>query len=131
MDVGEQAGDGEALGEGNAQGQETSEAREEKEKEVMLSVVIPSHNDLYLHKTVASLFDNAIGEIEIVVVLDGYEPKMPIDSRARVIRHGRNRGMREAINTGVAASKGEYIMRLDEHCMVAPGFDIILVDTYK
>jgi hypothetical protein len=31
--------------------------------------------------------------------------------------------MREAINTGVAASRGQYLMRVDEHCMFGPGYD--------
>jgi len=34
--------------------------------------------------------------------------------------------MREAINTGVRAAQGEYIMRTDEHCMYAKGFDRII-----
>ena len=31
--------------------------------------------------------------------------------------------MREAINTGVKAAKGKLILRSDEHCMFADGFD--------
>ncbi len=91
----------------------------------LLSVVIPSHNDVYLHKTIDSLLTNAEGDIEIIPVLDGYKPKVPIkdDPRIRVQTHGVNRGMREAINTGVAASRGQYLMRVDEHCMFGPGFD--------
>lgn len=96
----------------------------------MISIVIPSHNDLYLHKTIDSLMENAEGNIEIIPVLDGYEPKVPIkdDPRIRIQRHGVNRGMREAINTGVAASQYPYIMRLDEHCMVGPGYDRLLLE---
>ena len=92
----------------------------------MLSVVIPSHNDLYLHKTINSLLENAAGEIEVLTVLDGYDPFVSItdDPRVRIVRHSINRGMREAINTGVAAARGEYIMRTDEHCMFSPGFDV-------
>ena len=96
----------------------------------MLSVVIPSHNDIYLHKTIDSLLDNSEGKIEIVVVLDGYDPRREIttDPRVKVVRHAINRGMRDAINTGVAASRGEYLMRVDEHCMFGPGYDRILLD---
>jgi glycosyltransferase involved in cell wall biosynthesis len=96
----------------------------------MLSIIIPSHNDLYLHKTIASLLDNAQGEIEIVVVLDGYDPfrEITTDPRVRIVRHAINRGMREAINTGVAKSTGEYLMRVDEHCMFSTGYDRILLD---
>jgi glycosyltransferase involved in cell wall biosynthesis len=96
----------------------------------MLSIVIPSHNDRYLHKTVDSLLSNAQGDIEIIVVLDGYDPfrEITTDPRVRIVRHAVNRGMREAINTGVAASKGEYLMRVDEHCAFALGYDQVLLD---
>ena len=96
----------------------------------MMSIIIPSHDDLYLHKTIGSLLENAEGDIEVVVVLDGYTPKTPIaeDRRVRIARRWTNGGMREAINTGVEASGGEYIMRLDEHCMVGPGFDRLLLE---
>lgn len=94
-----------------------------------LSVVIPSHNDVYLHQTIASLLENATGEIEVLPVLDGYEPvrPLPADPRVRAIRHEHNLGMREAINTGVAAARQPFIMRSDEHCMFGPGYDEILL----
>src|SRR3990170_1028895 len=97
----------------------------------MLSIVIPSHKDVYLHKTIDSLLDNSESEIEVIVVLDGYTPGSPIkeDPRIRILRHPWNLGMREAINTGVSAAKGKYIMRVDEHCMFGPGYDGILTGT--
>ena len=71
-----------------------------------------------------------MGEIEILVVLDGYDPfrEITTDPRVKIVRHAINQGMREAINTGVAASKGKYIMRVDEHCMFGPGYDRILTE---
>ncbi len=94
----------------------------------MLSVIIPSYKDPLLHKTIDSLLENATGEIEIIAVLDGYWPTQPFikDSRVRVIHLGKNRGMRRAINAGVAISKGEYLMRTDEHCSFGKGYDAIL-----
>lgn len=108
----------------------------------LLSVVIPSHSDRdgYLYKTIGSLLENAVSDIEIITVLDGYRPDQKrVDSlitrveglgfshdRVLYLRHPTNRGMREAINTGVQAAQGKYIMRTDEHCMFAPGFDAIL-----
>ena len=35
--------------------------------------------------------------------------------------------MRAGINKGIALSKGKYIMKIDEHCMVGQGFDRILI----
>lgn len=94
----------------------------------MLSIVIPSYKDPLLHKTVDSLLENAEGEIEIIAVLDGYWPPTPIrnDERVKVLHLGRNRGMRDAINAGIAVSKGDFIMRTDEHCAFGPGYDVIL-----
>jgi glycosyltransferase involved in cell wall biosynthesis len=94
----------------------------------MLSIVIPSYKDPLLHKTIDSLLTNAEGEIEIIAVLDGYWPRQPLlnDARLKILHLGKNRGMRGAINAGVAISKGEYLMRTDEHCIFGKGYDTIL-----
>lgn len=94
----------------------------------MLSIIIPTYNDPYLQKTIDSLLANAQGEIEIIPVLDGYTPPEPIkgDSRVTVINIAKNRGMRGAINAGIAASEGDFIMKCDAHCLFAPGFDKIM-----
>ncbi len=94
----------------------------------MLSIIIPSYKDPLLHKTIESLLENAQGEIEIIPVLDGYWPIQKIieDKRVKQVHLGKNVGMRRAINVGVALSKGEFIMRTDEHCSFGKGYDIIL-----
>lgn len=91
----------------------------------MLSVIIPSYKDPLLHKTIDSILENFTGEFEIIVVLDGYWPEQPIknDPHINILHLGENVGMREAINFGVTIANGEYIMRTDEHCMFAKGFD--------
>ena len=99
----------------------------------MLSCIIPSHNDIYLHKTIDSIIENSVGEIEIIPVLDGYVPEKPFrdDPRIRPIFHSKNKGMREAINTGVRESTGDYLMRTDEHCIFGERFDLIILDTIQ
>lgn len=97
----------------------------------MLSVIIPSRNDQFLQKTIDDLLLKAEEPIEIIVVLDGYWPTTPLKDDPRVIiaHHGTlhdSLGMRESINAGVRLSKGEYIMKIDEHCMVDQGFDVKL-----
>lgn len=86
-------------------------------------------------KTVDSLLTTSeLGDkLEIIVVLDGYWPdfELRIDSRVRYAHLGRNRGMRGAINAGVQISRGEFIMRTDEHCMFAPGFDKAMTDACR
>ena len=97
-----------------------------------LSVIIPSYKDPYLQKTIDSLLDNSeLGDqLEIIVCLDGYWPSIELkdDDRVRIVHLGKNRGMREAINAGVLVSRGKYIMRTDEHCMFAPGFDRVITE---
>ena len=88
-----------------------------------LSVIIPSYKDPLLHPTIQSLLEQSVEPIEIIAVLDGYWTKCVDDPRVRTLHLGKTRGMREAINAGVRASRGEFIMRTDEHCTFAPGFD--------
>jgi len=96
----------------------------------MVSAVIPSRNEPFLQQTIDELLLRATGEIEIVVVLDGYwpDPKLKDDPRVVLVHRGVSRGMRAAINAGVAVAKGDYILKIDAHCMVGDGFDQILAD---
>jgi glycosyltransferase involved in cell wall biosynthesis len=94
----------------------------------LVSVIIPSYKDPYLYNTIGSLLEGAAGDVEIIPVLDGYWVEKPFqDPRVKYLHLGQNRGMRRAINAGVSLAKGEYIMRSDEHCMFAPGFDVEMV----
>jgi len=91
------------------------------------SIIIPSRNEKFLVQTVNDLFRNATGEMEVIVVLDGYwEANLPDDKRLRVIHRGKARGMRDGINSAVAISSGEFLMKCDAHCAFAHGFDDVL-----
>jgi|SRR3990167_3717861 len=99
-----------------------------------LSVLIPAYKDPLVKKTVLSLLENSeLGDnMEVVVVLDGYWPEPDIfvkDPRVRYAHLGRNRGMRGAINAGVSVARGRFLLRSDQHCMFAKGYDRILTDT--
>jgi glycosyltransferase involved in cell wall biosynthesis len=101
---------------------------------IKVSVVIPSFKDPLLHKTIDSLLENSeLGEqLEIIPVLDGYWPDIPIkkDDRIKVVHLGKNRGMRGAINAGVRVAKGEFIMRTDEHATFGKGYDRVLTSVF-
>lgn len=97
----------------------------------MISVIIPSRSDQWLQKTVDDLFNKAEGEVEVIVVYDGRwaDPILKDHHNLVQIHHGvihDNYGMRDSINLGVAASKGEFIMVLDEQCGVDQGYDVKL-----
>lgn len=105
-------------------------------QKITLSVVIPSYKDPLLEKTIKDLLKNSkLGDaLEIIAVCDGYWPdpeSIVDDQRVRYVHLGANRGMRGAINAGVAVARGEYFMRLDEHCCFGPGYDKILTDACK
>lgn len=97
---------------------------------IKLSVIVPLYHETYLHQHVDGLLKNSgLGkDLEVILVLDGYWPSEPLpeDDRVVVVHLGRNRGMRGAINAGVAVSRGEYIMRTDSHCMFGENYDLIM-----
>lgn len=100
----------------------------------MLTVIIPSKNERFLNETIRDVLNKARGEIEIIPVLDGYVPdeiiadfrviylKLPATNYTKK-RHG--------INKAVEMARGEYVMSLDAHCMMAEGFDIQLIDDHQ
>jgi len=93
-----------------------------------LSVVIPSRNSPFAQKTVDDIFAKATGDIEVIIVLDGYWPDPPLNAHKDlvIIHRGSPHGMRAGINTGAQIAKGDYIMKCDDHCMFGEGFDEIL-----
>ncbi len=102
----------------------------------MLSIVVPSRNELFLNATIRDVLYKAIGEIEIFPVLDGYEPlpdEMIDDPRVHYIHLAptREAKKRQAINQAVAIASGKYLMCLDAHCMLGPGFDGILIADHQ
>lgn len=95
----------------------------------LLSVVIPSRNEQFLHKTIKDILEKATQDVEVIAVLDGYWPpyeEMLSDDRVHYIHYSESIGMRGAINAGVAMAQGKYILKTDGHCMFAKGFDEVL-----
>jgi len=100
-----------------------------KHMENKLSVIIPSRSPQYLNQTINDLLTKAEGDVEVIVVLDGIWNDIVEDKRVTYIHHGtvhNNIGMREGINRGVAISKGKWIMKIDEHCLLDQGYDVKL-----
>ncbi len=99
----------------------------------LTSIILPSRNEQFLAKTVADVLAKASGHIEVIAVLDGCwaDPVLPEDDRVRIIHHGTAQGMRPSINEAARIASGEYLMKLDAHCMVAEGFDEVLRRDYQ
>lgn len=95
-----------------------------------LSVLIPSRNELFLARTVADVLTHSEARTEVIVVLDGapaIEP-LPEDRRVRVVEMPEAIGQRAATNLACWMSDARYVMKLDAHCALGPGFDRILIE---
>jgi glycosyltransferase involved in cell wall biosynthesis len=97
-----------------------------------VSVMMPSRNEDYLGPTVADVLAHATGDIEVIVVLDGWWPAKPAmdvlnsDPRVRVLHWGAPRGLRPSLNAAAAMATGEFLFKLDAHCALAHGWDELL-----
>jgi len=99
----------------------------------LLSVLIPSRNEMFLSRTVQDLLTQMRGDSEVIVILDGAraEPMLPDDPRVRVIYYEISIGQRAATNVAARLAEGEFVMKLDAHCTVDEGYDVKLTEPYK
>lgn len=96
----------------------------------VVSVIIPARNEIFLPQTIDDLCAKAQGPIEVIAILDGYWPKrISEDKRVHYVHHTKPRGMRAGLNEGVELARGKFVMKLDAHCMVSEGFDVVLART--
>ncbi len=93
-----------------------------------VSVIIPSRTERFLPQTVADVLAKARGDVEVIPVLDGYQLDAPLpdDPRVVVLHQREPCGMRTCINEGAAVASGDFLMKLDAHCMMAEGWDVTL-----
>ena len=96
----------------------------------LVSIVIPSADPRFLPRMIPSLLESAAGPVEIIVSFDGVDAPLPDDKRVIPIYHPRL-GMRGALNAARPLVRGEYVLKTDEHCLFAPGFDAQLKADYQ
>jgi len=96
------------------------------EEKAKISVIVPVYGvEEYLDECVRSIVEQTYRNLEIILVDDGSPDLCPQmcdvwaakDSRIRVI-HKSNGGLSEARNTGLAASRGDYVMYADSDDML-------------
>lgn len=87
---------------------------------ITFSVIIPTYNRAHvIERAINSVLNQTFNNFELIIVDDGsIDDTIKIieniqDSRIGIIRHNFNKGQNEALNTGINASKGEYISFLD------------------
>lgn len=101
--------------------------------EVELSVIIPSKTEKFLDNTILDVLKNSRANTEVIAVLDGYDTPRINDPRVSyiVLDKTNQPQKRQGVNLAVKVAKGKYIMALDAHCMVAEGFDRVLIDNHQ
>jgi len=94
-----------------------------------LSIIIPTYNQ---HDLTAQCLDQiyTVGtqDYEIILIDNGSEPPQKLPYYGQIIRNESNLGFPVAVNQGIQAAKGEYIILLNNDCIVTPGWDTKLID---
>jgi len=80
---------------------------------MLTSVIIADLNERHLPETVENLYDTASDAVEVIVKKDD-------DSR----------GMRRCLNKAAKEAKGEYLFKVDGHCIMQNGWDVKLHNTF-
>jgi glycosyltransferase involved in cell wall biosynthesis len=94
-----------------------------------VSVIIPSRNEVFLTPTVKDLLAKAEGDIEILINIDEKRPDEIVeDPRVTYFYPGTPIGMRAGVNFLASKAKGEFLMKIDAHCIVDQGFDTKLTN---
>jgi len=91
----------------------------------MITVIIPSRKERYLEATIQDVMAKATGPVEVIAILDGCDP--PERTPGAVYLKTDGIGMRASINLAVDAASYNYLLKLDAHCMMAPGWDAQLL----
>ncbi|KAH6647204.1 nucleotide-diphospho-sugar transferase [Truncatella angustata] len=95
-----------------------------------VSIIVPTFNTgQYLADCVSSIRENSVGvEVEVIIVDDGSTDGTTIrvigdlDSEPdlKIIRHGNNRGVQVARNTGLKAATGDFVICVDGDDVLLP-----------
>lgn len=99
-----------------------------------VSVIVPGRKEKFFQKTIDDILRTAESDIEIIAIVDGEEWETPLihkDARVKILRLENSIGQRAAYNLGVRNSSGQFVMKIDAHCMLSHGFDVALKEVYR
>ncbi|SDA96358.1 Glycosyl transferase family 2 [Algoriphagus alkaliphilus] len=87
---------------------------------MLVSVIIPVYNcQRFLKNSIKSILDQSFKDFELICVDDGSTDNSTdiirsfSDPRIKLLEHGINKGIFEALNTGIDVSCGDLIFRMD------------------
>ena len=86
------------------------------QKDAKVSIILPTYNGAkYIRRSIDSCLQQTYKNIELIIVDDGSIDETPRiidsykDNRIRYLRHDKNRGLPNALNTGFAEASGDYL----------------------
>ena len=103
----------------------------------LVSIVLPTYNgECYLLQSIQSCLSQTHTNLELIIVDDCSSDSSPeiihrqaiLDPRIRVIRHENNRRLPTALNTGFAASRGEFLTWTSDDNLYEPDAIRLMVD---
>ena len=91
----------------------------------MVSVVLPVYNGTknnYLHRSIPSILNQTFKDLELILIDDGSSDNSwevlkayaALDSRIKLLKNDRNRGISYSRNRGNDLARGKYIMPMDQ-----------------
>lgn len=93
-----------------------------------VTVLMPVYNaERFLKEAIDSILQQTFPEFEFLIINDGSTDKSSDiiesykDSRIIHVKLARNAGIVNALNSGIALAKGEYIVRMDSDDIALPG----------
>ncbi len=92
-----------------------------------LGILVPARQEEFLQRTIDDVFEHIQGDTEVLVALDNWDDPPDITvTKGQIIRT--SKGQRGATNELAKLSTAKYVMKLDAHCSMAPGFDVKLME---
>ena len=104
--------------------------------EIKISVIVPAYNvEKYIEKTLRSIMEQSLKEIEIIVINDGSKDntlsivkKLMLEDSRIILIDKKNSGVSQARNDGIKKARGEYISFIDGDDWIEKDF---YEDSYK
>lgn len=93
-----------------------------------VSIIIPSRNEKWLKNTLDNIYENATGDFEVLVGLNG-PTEYPLQGNypnLTMVYESEDIGLKPMINMLAQLANGKYIYKSDAHCAFGKGFDEIL-----
>ena len=89
----------------------------------MISVIVPVYNvETYLEECLDSIQNQTYTDFEVLLVNDGSTERYCKENRRFHLLNQENQGLSAARNTGVAASRGEFIVFVDSDDMILANY---------